>query len=159
MRKAWTMIELIFVIVIIGVLAGIAIPKFADTKSAAEIGAAKATIASVKTAIATERQLRVLRGDFTVISALNADGGAFSKFSKDDDGKGVSRDVLEATVPLCDTGEEGCWSSVANGAGTTVSPSVYTYTMPDGGGTVAFNLADGRFTCNASDAGCKKLTQ
>lgn len=158
MRKAWTMVELIFVIVIIGILAGIAIPKFSDTKDAAEIGVAKSTIASVKTAIATERQLRVLRGDFTVISALDADGGAFSKFSKDDDGKGVSRDVLESTIPLCGTDEKGCWSSVANGAGTTASPSVYTYKMPDGT-TVAFNLEDGRFKCNPSDAGCKKLTQ
>lgn len=158
MRKAWTMIELIMVIVIIGVLAGIAIPKFSDTKDAAEIGASKATIASVKTAIATERQLRVLRGDFTVISALNADGGAFSKFSKDDGGNGVSRDVLESTIPLCGTDEKGCWSSVANGAGTKVSPSVYTYKMPDGA-TVAFNLEDGRFKCDPSDAGCKKLTQ
>jgi len=37
MKKAFTMIELIFVIVIIGILAGVAIPKLAATRDDAEI--------------------------------------------------------------------------------------------------------------------------
>ena len=36
MKKAFTMIELIFVIIIIGVLASVAIPKLTDTKNAAD---------------------------------------------------------------------------------------------------------------------------
>ena len=36
MKKAFTMIELVFVIVIIGVLASVAIPKLTDTKNAAD---------------------------------------------------------------------------------------------------------------------------
>lgn len=157
MRKAWTMIELIMVIVIIGVLAGIAVPKFADTKDAAKIGVAKATIASVQASLSTERQLRILKGDFKIVKTLNEDGGAFSTFSGDT--LGVSRSVLENTVPLCATDEKGCWSSVSNADGTTAAPSVYTYKMPDDGAEVTFNLANGRFNCVATDANCKKLTQ
>ena len=157
MRKAWTMVELIFVIVIIGVLAGIAVPKFSDTKDAATISSAKATIASVQASLSTERQLRVLKGDFKIVNKLNEGGGAFSTFSGDT--PGVSRSVLENTVPLCDTGEKGCWSSVSNASGTTADPSVYTYKMPDDGAEVTFNLANGRFNCVATDENCKKLTQ
>ena len=36
MKRAFTMIELVFVIVIIGVLASVAIPKLTDTKDAAD---------------------------------------------------------------------------------------------------------------------------
>jgi len=37
MKKAFTMIELIFVIVILGILAGVAIPKLSATRSDAEV--------------------------------------------------------------------------------------------------------------------------
>lgn len=40
-RKAFTMIELVFIIVVIGILAGVAIPKFAVTRDDAEIAKAK----------------------------------------------------------------------------------------------------------------------
>lgn len=145
MKKAFTMIELVFVIVIIGILASVAVPRLAATRDDAEIAKAKATVASVKAALATERQLRVLRGDFTAITSLNAGGGAFSTFSAD--AQGVSRNVLESTVATC--AEAGCWDGT------------YTYTMPSGvGGTVAFTLnANGTFTCDTTDANCKKLTQ
>jgi|WetSurMetagenome_2_1015567.scaffolds.fasta_scaffold1195175_1 general secretion pathway protein G len=145
MKKAFTMIELVFVIVIIGILASVAIPRLAATRDDAEVAKAKATIASVKAALSTERQLRVLRGDFTAITSLNAGGGAFSTFSAD--GQGVSRKVLESTVPAC--AGSACWDGA------------YKYTMPSGiGGTVAFTLnADGTFTCDATDTNCAKLTQ
>jgi len=38
MKKGFTMIELIFVIVILGILAAVAIPKLAATRGDAEIG-------------------------------------------------------------------------------------------------------------------------
>ena len=43
-RKAFTMIELIFVIVVIGILSAVAIPKFAATRTDAQITKAKATL-------------------------------------------------------------------------------------------------------------------
>lgn len=145
MKKAFTMIELIFVVVIIGILAGVAIPRFASTRNDAQISSTKATIASVKAALSTERQLRVLRGDFTAITSLNAGGGAFSTFSADR--AGVSRSVLETTIPTCGVGETGCWQN-----GTT-------YLMPGSGTAVAFVLAGGQFNCSTSDTNCAKLTQ
>lgn len=68
-RKAFTMIELTFAIVIIGILASVAIPRLAATRDDAEIVRAKTTISSLRSALATERQKRVLRGIFTEITS------------------------------------------------------------------------------------------
>ncbi len=69
-RNGFTMIELVFVIVVLGILAAIAIPKFAATREDAEISAGRATIASVRSGIVSERQKRLLRGDSSYISDL-----------------------------------------------------------------------------------------
>lgn len=72
-RNAFSMIELVFVIAVLGILAAIAIPKFAATRDDAKIAAARATISSVRSGIVSERQTRLLRGDATYIPHLGAD--------------------------------------------------------------------------------------
>ena len=147
-KKAFTMIELVFVIVVIGILSAIAIPKFAATRDDATITKAIATIGSVRSALATERQKRILRGDFATITSLsNGGSGAITKFSNDKDGN--ANDVLEYSIPACTSGQKGCWS---------VSGTTYTYTMPTSG-SVDFNITNNRFNCNPTDANCKLLTQ
>ena len=75
------MIELVFVIVVIGILSAIAIPKFAATRDDALITRGLATLASVRSAISTERQKQILRGDFTGITSLDGTGaGVFTTF-------------------------------------------------------------------------------
>ena len=51
MKKAFTLVELIFVIVIIGVLAAVAIPKFSHLSSNAKISSEMATAATVQSAL------------------------------------------------------------------------------------------------------------
>ncbi len=121
------MIELVFVIVVIGILSAIAIPKFAATRDDALVSRGKATLAAVRSSISTERQKRVLRGDFTGISDLSNGGGVFTKFSNDRDGN--ANDVLEYGVPSCTN--NGCWS----GSGTT-----YTFYY-HAGGSCTFTLS------------------
>jgi general secretion pathway protein G len=74
MKKAFTMIELVFVIVVIGILAGVAIPKFAATRDDAFVSKGRAEVAALRSAIATERQKRILRGNFDAITDTEAPG-------------------------------------------------------------------------------------
>ncbi len=79
------MLELIFVIVVIGILSAIAIPKFAVTRNDALITKARSEVAAMRSAVATERQKRILRGDFTDITNTQVPGllqyGLGSKWS------------------------------------------------------------------------------
>lgn len=80
-RCAFTLIELIFVIVIIGVLASVAIPKFTGLSDNAKISAELSTAASVQVALdACHGEWIINEGDFTCgvdidsSSELNSDG-------------------------------------------------------------------------------------
>ena len=61
MKKGFTMIELIFVIVILGILASVAIPRLASTREDAEISA---TVANIRTLISDAASYYAVKGEF-----------------------------------------------------------------------------------------------
>ena len=61
MKKGFTMIELIFVIVILGILASVAIPRLAATRTDAEIAA---TVANLRTLLSDLNSYYVVKGEF-----------------------------------------------------------------------------------------------
>lgn len=66
MKKAFTLVELIFVIVIIGILSAVAIPKFSGLSDNSKIAAELATASSVQTALdACKGEWIINEGDFT----------------------------------------------------------------------------------------------
>lgn len=154
-KKAFTILELIFVIVIIGILSAVAIPRFAATRDDAVITKAATTVASIRSAIATERQKRILRGDFTTITAVDGTVDAtdtnvaiFDFF----DNVNVDR-VLEYPLRTCASGTaRGCWI----GTGT----NLYRYRFPHNATNVDFNIINSRFDCTGTvQADCDLLTQ
>jgi len=66
------LIELVFVIVIIGILISLSLPKLIVTRDDALIIKAKTTIAALRTAISIEQQTRILSGNFKDINASAA---------------------------------------------------------------------------------------
>jgi len=51
-ESGFTLIEMVIVIIVLGILVGIAVPKYADFKDAANLAAAKANISSLRAAAA-----------------------------------------------------------------------------------------------------------
>jgi len=161
-RKAFTMLELVFVIVIIGILSAVAIPKFAATRGDAVIAKAKNTVASIRSSIATERQKRILRGKFTPIFKLSKSKTLGDPIFDGIDGN-TTIPALQYPPFSCKTSTStGCWRETTTG--TKGKPkSVYTYNMPISG-SVLFTLENNTFTCPAKGTApknkyCRLLTQ
>ena len=74
MKKGFTMIELIFVIVILGILASVAVPRLAGTKADAEISAA---VANLRTLLSDAASYYAVKGEFTE----GADGVKWSEIT------------------------------------------------------------------------------
>lgn len=62
MRPAFTFLEVMVVVVILGILAAIVVPRFGNVSDQARVSAAQASLGSVRAAIAGFRAQRVLEG-------------------------------------------------------------------------------------------------
>jgi len=158
-KKAFTMIELVFVIVIIGILAAVAVPRLSATRDDAIITKARTTVASLRNAVSMERQKRILRGDFDLIYRLtdsNTLGDRiFNAFNAD-----TTARVLENPPYSCANASDiSCWRETQTGTADGATISQYTYNLPTSG-SVTFILDNNRFEClNENSANCKLLTQ
>ncbi|CZE49309.1 type II secretion system protein [Campylobacter geochelonis] len=63
LKSAFTMIELVFVIVVLGILAGVAIPKLVVTRDDATVSKLRADIAAIRSGIALQRQQNLMSGN------------------------------------------------------------------------------------------------
>ncbi|WP_457597649.1 type IV pilin protein [Hydrogenimonas sp.] len=69
--KAFTLIELIFVIVILGILSSIAIPKFFGTVEDAYISKAQAKVSAIRSGLQNYRSKELLKGNGASYPDLN----------------------------------------------------------------------------------------
>ncbi len=147
MKTAFTMIELVFIIVVLGILAAVAFPKLGPAVQDAQIAAGRSAISSIRSAIASERQRTMLRGQNQYPQIL------------DDASTAVGQQLFDgnATVqllqyPIISKTGGGGWMKTAAG-----------YTFNAGGVTVTFtyNTNTGIFTCtrdnSAAGEKCKEL--
>ncbi len=146
LRNAFTMTELIFVVVIIGILAAVAIPRIGGSVVQAQIASAKADVMSLRSAILNERQKRLMRGDNAFIAKLSSGTTAEGEPLFDGDGT----NTLFAYPRI---------SKNASGKWMRSSDVDYTFKVDSTDVAFTYNPANGTFTCVRTDTYCTAITE
>ena len=126
-RKGFTLVELVIVIAILGILAGVAIPAYANLQDDARSSQAQATLGSFKSAIGIA--YAKARGVWPTLATLNtlfADGNIPTPIISSNVAKDINAVAAWATPgPTADVG--GWMYNVANGTiqlnSTAIDPS------------------------------------
>jgi len=164
------MIELVFVIVVIGILSAIAIPKFAATRDDAMLVKVKSQVSAIRSGIAMQKSKALLQGDntspynskflLTNLDNANTTAGDNQKLFNFSDGN--TSNVLDYPI-LSKQNHDGSWTKTnVTGTGTT---TVTTYSVQMSGTSIPFkySASTGIFDCNKTTGApnidiCKKLT-
>jgi general secretion pathway protein G len=139
------MLELVFVIVVIGILAAVAVPRLAATRDDAQIAKGRSDVAAIRSAIVSERQVRLLRGDSSYIAQLDTAGN---------NGEGDPLFEGDTTaIPIRTILMYGIASKNANGHWMKTDTLAYTYKIMDQPVTFIYNQTNGSFDCNRNSIG------
>ncbi len=155
MKKAFTMIELIFVIVILGILSSVAISKMAVTRDDAEIVKGRSQVASIRNAIILTRNQNMLQANGArypsrldaLSSTTSSDGDALfghDTNSSDDDAR-----LLDYPI----------YSKNSNGNWKKFNATIYAFRVINTDVNFTYNNANGQFDCNHAVILCKNLTE
>jgi general secretion pathway protein G len=151
-RTAFTMLELVFVIVVIGILAAVAAPRLAATRDDAQIAKGRSDVAAIRSAIVSERQGRLLRGDSTYINVLDTSSATMENQTLFDNNGTTANTILMY----------GITSKKANGHWMKSGTASYTYQIMSVPVTFDYNNSNGTFSCDRAGSGntgryCKLL--
>jgi len=151
-KKAFTMIELVFVIVVLGILAAIAVPKFSATRTDAVITKGRADVSAIRFAIINERQTRLIKGDSSFVNVLHNSNGYFESNGT------ASSDAKLLMYPIVPKDADGHWHSATTTSATAgASVSTYKYKILGEDTTFTYTQSNGKFTCSRTDTYCSKL--
>lgn len=141
-RPAFTMVELIFVIVILGVLSAIAIPRLAASRDDAEIVKGRSDVASIRSGIVLTRSQNMLQGNTGYPNPLDT-------ATAGNDGDQLFTNVLD--YPIYARASSGHWKKDDN--------DTYSFSVNNSWTSFDYNVSNGNFDCNHGNQNCKDLTE
>jgi len=152
-KNAFTIIELVFAIVVIGILAAIAIPRLMLTRRDAVIVKGKSQVAAIRNGISLQKSRNMLKGDATPypdkldnVNVYNVDDKPLFYFND-----GNKSNILEYPV-YSKKNADGHW--IKTGA------NAYAFFVTQNKNiTFDYNASTGSFDCNHTDPNCQQLTQ
>jgi len=160
LKKSFTLIELVFVIVIIGLLASVAVPKFMQTKASASSNSAKSIVSSVRTAIETKHGEWIINDDLDSSNGYTPQGYPIKldEASKNSGGENlfVGTDKLKILKnPVKSCLDNDCWFKYKDDD-SDKNLSYYKYKFNDDEFiTIEYNGSNGKLDC-ISDGGMSK---
>lgn len=140
------MIELVFVIVVLGILAAVAIPKFAATRTDAQISKGRADISAIRSAIVTERQARLIKGQSGWITKLHGTSTLYF----DNNGTAANALLMYGITPEV---KDGHW----HGYAASGNNHTYKFRIAGTDNTFTYDPSAGTFSCTAG-TNCAQLT-
>ena len=137
MRRGFTMLELVFVIVVLGILASIAVPRLFTTRDDAIIAKGRADIASIRSAVVNVYNTNMLAGNFTY-PALERAGSTTGL---------LFENVLQNGIK---TDEKSGWTKDGDG---------YKFALQGKSTKFTYDVTNGTFSCPRTDSLCSALTE
>jgi len=149
------MIELIFVIVVLGILAAVAIPKLAATRGDAQITKGRSDVAAIRSGISLQRSKNMLESNPQLNGFFpnNLDNVPAADYGQSDKrlfnyNDGNTSNILE--YPIFSSNRDGGWIKTGVNA--------YSFSVDGVATAFTYNNANGIFSCTADTANCNDLT-
>jgi len=141
-KEAFTLLELVFVIVVIGILATVAAPRLWVTRDDAIISKGRADVATIRSAISTYKQKQLLEAK-TPLYPDTLDSAAKNK-----ENEPLFSNILD--YPVYSSKSEGKWMKTGD--------RQYKYSIQGDKVSFDYNKSNGKFDCDHTDKWCRELT-